>query len=304
MSTRSVVRIELALAGGRFKSEAKQRPEQGARILIRSDRCKRTHMSCQLGEKFDEGRKKGVSRVWRAPGPSEGTSLSPQRAEVRSGRRCSRDSQDASPEIDQKDGPGRVQSRKISCLRGSLPRRLWRDGLHTTAGPSARIVDSCWEIFDPRPEDGSASLMPCCRGARKTRSSEPLGLSEAARALSPLEVDAGFEQRAKHGTGYRAHAAMMRFDCYRSAILNRFDIWESMAGPSQFAFVIGHQKCKRAAKHQCFQIAFRGLWGHTKETMVETTTFLVFTSKITIPLGFCWVVRNEVRGMSMSQGNP
>ena len=37
------------------------------------------------------------------------------------------------------------------------------------------------------------------------------GLSEAAaRALSPLEVDVGFEQRAKHGMGYRVHTHMLR----------------------------------------------------------------------------------------------
>ena len=64
-----------------------------------------------------------------------------------------------------------------------------------------------------------ASQCPRCRGARQTPAPkledvpEPLrGLTEeAAKALSPLEIDAGFERRAKRGTGYRAHAAMMRF---------------------------------------------------------------------------------------------
>ena len=59
---------------------------------------------------------------------------------------------------------------------------------------------------------------PRCRGARGHPAPkladvpEPLrGLSEeAAQTLSPLEVDVGFEQRAKHGTGYRVHAHMLR----------------------------------------------------------------------------------------------
>ena len=62
------------------------------------------------------------------------------------------------------------------------------------------------------------SQCPRCRGARDHPAPkladvpEPLrGLSEeAAQKLSPLEVDVGFEQRAKHGTGYRAHAHMLR----------------------------------------------------------------------------------------------
>ena len=62
------------------------------------------------------------------------------------------------------------------------------------------------------------SQCPRCRGARDHPAPkladvpEPLrGLSEeAAQKLSPLEVDVGFEQRAKHGTGYRVHAHMLR----------------------------------------------------------------------------------------------
>ena len=62
------------------------------------------------------------------------------------------------------------------------------------------------------------SQCPRCRGARDLPAPkladvpEPLrGLSEeAAQKLSPLEVDVGFEQRAKHGTGYRVHAHMLR----------------------------------------------------------------------------------------------
>ncbi|CAJ1459932.1 unnamed protein product, partial [Effrenium voratum] len=61
-----------------------------------------------------------------------------------------------------------------------------------------------------------ASQCPRCRSTRALPGLKdvpaPLrGRSEAAaRALSLLEVDVGFEQRAKHGMGYRVHTHMLR----------------------------------------------------------------------------------------------
>ncbi|CAJ1417478.1 unnamed protein product [Effrenium voratum] len=63
-----------------------------------------------------------------------------------------------------------------------------------------------------------SSQCPRCRSARAPSALSfkdvpaPLrGLSEAAaRALSPLEIDVGFEQRAKLGMGYRVHTHMLR----------------------------------------------------------------------------------------------
>ena len=73
------------------------------------------------------------------------------------------------------------------------------------------------EDIDPRPESHRPQQCPRCRSTRalpglKDVPPAPLrGLSEAAaRALSPLEVDVGFEQRAKHGMGYRVHTHMLR----------------------------------------------------------------------------------------------
>ena len=70
--------------------------------------------------------------------------------------------------------------------------------------------------------DQPATVLPSqcfrCRGARDLPTprpedvpAPPLGLSdEAARTLSPLEIDVGMEQRAKFGLGYRVHSSMLR----------------------------------------------------------------------------------------------